>query len=232
VWEVGQILSIKSFLLFKFLCIAFQIPWGVFITRARDVAGNPYSRKVLSYSPVRSRKRLLLLGQRGCLLLHQDLWSARKEAKWKGFGKLRITIFILGKISILSYSKTFISLLLLQFFATKIKIGPSYQASIPPPLTDPNTDERGRGMIDESGLVFPDLEKRAWVPSTVVATEKNGERNGHESVKSGCFNRLTDSEIDKFLIIARSVGTLARSLECSSSLKQPSLHMSAAAASR
>ena len=30
----------------------------------------------------------------------------------------------------------------------------------------------------------------------------------------------------------RSVGTFARALDCSSSIKQPSLHMSAAAASR
>ncbi len=35
----------------------------------------------------------------------------------------------------------------------------------------------------------------------------------------------------KFLI-DRSVGTFARALDCSSSVKQPSLHMSAAAASR
>lgn len=106
-------------------------------------------------------------------------------------------------------------------------------------LSDPSTDERGQGVRDESGLVFPELEKRAWVSSEAVAVENNEERNGHESDPNshahrpvGSLNRLTDSEIDKFLIIARSVGTLARSLECSSSLKQPSLHMSAAAASR
>lgn len=34
------------------------------------------------------------------------------------------------------------------------------------------------------------------------------------------------------LILFRSVGTFARALDCSSSVKQPSLHMSAAAASR
>ena len=45
-------------------------------------------------------------------------------------------------------------------------------------------------------------------------------------------NKLNDVDIDKFLIIARSVGTFARALDCSSSVKQPSLHMSAAAASR
>ena len=38
--------------------------------------------------------------------------------------------------------------------------------------------------------------------------------------------------MDQFIIISRSVGTFARALDCSSSVKQPSLHMSAAAASR
>lgn len=43
---------------------------------------------------------------------------------------------------------------------------------------------------------------------------------------------LTDRQIDQFLVMCRSVGTFARALDCSSSVKQPSLHMSAAAASR
>ncbi|XP_051900202.1 metastasis-associated protein MTA1-like isoform X2 [Pristis pectinata] len=43
---------------------------------------------------------------------------------------------------------------------------------------------------------------------------------------------LTDRQIDQFLVLARSVGTFARALDCSSSIRQPSLHMSAAAASR
>ncbi|KFV64361.1 Metastasis-associated protein MTA3, partial [Dryobates pubescens] len=43
---------------------------------------------------------------------------------------------------------------------------------------------------------------------------------------------LTDHQIDQFLVVARAVGTFARALDCSSSVRQPSLHMSAAAASR
>uniref|UniRef100_A0A673CIL8 Metastasis-associated protein MTA1-like n=1 Tax=Sphaeramia orbicularis TaxID=375764 RepID=A0A673CIL8_9TELE len=43
---------------------------------------------------------------------------------------------------------------------------------------------------------------------------------------------LTEKQIDQFLVVARSVGTFARALDCSSSVRQPSLHMSAAAASR
>ena len=44
-------------------------------------------------------------------------------------------------------------------------------------------------------------------------------------------HNLTDRKIDQFLVVSRSVGTFARALDCSSSVKQPSLHMSAAAAS-
>ncbi|KAM4525078.1 metastasis-associated protein MTA3 isoform 1-T1 [Odontesthes bonariensis] len=43
---------------------------------------------------------------------------------------------------------------------------------------------------------------------------------------------LTNKQIDQFLVVARAVGTFARALDCSSSVRQPSLHMSAAAASR
>ncbi|XP_038668792.1 metastasis-associated protein MTA3 isoform X8 [Scyliorhinus canicula] len=45
-------------------------------------------------------------------------------------------------------------------------------------------------------------------------------------------NPLNDRQIDQFLVVARAVGTFARALDCSSSVRQPSLHMSAAAASR
>lgn len=43
---------------------------------------------------------------------------------------------------------------------------------------------------------------------------------------------LTDQQLDQFLMVAKSVGTYARALDTSSSVKQPSLHVSAAAASR
>jgi metastasis-associated protein MTA len=45
-------------------------------------------------------------------------------------------------------------------------------------------------------------------------------------------NTLSKKEIDQFLVVARSVGTFARALDCTSTVRQPSLHMSAAAASR
>ncbi|XP_055495640.1 metastasis-associated protein MTA3 isoform X1 [Leucoraja erinacea] len=45
-------------------------------------------------------------------------------------------------------------------------------------------------------------------------------------------NPLNDRQIEQFLVVACAVGTFARALDCSSSVRQPSLHMSAAAASR
>lgn len=94
----------------------------------------------------------------------------------------------------------------------EIRIGSNYQASVPSVLGEGKEDGRGDGEKDDNGLLLPELEDREWVPEGK--------------------NSLTDVEIDKFLIIARSVGTFARALDCSSSVKQPSLHMSAAAASR
>lgn len=63
---------------------------------------------------------------------------------------------------------------------------------------------------EEDDRKLEDLETMIWTP--------------HHS--------LTDRKIDQFLVVSRSVGTFARALDCSSSVKQPSLHMSAAAASR
>uniref|UniRef100_A0A8D3DNT0 Metastasis associated 1 n=1 Tax=Scophthalmus maximus TaxID=52904 RepID=A0A8D3DNT0_SCOMX len=66
---------------------------------------------------------------------------------------------------------------------------------------------------------------------------KDGEGDGRELEKLeekiwDANSSLTEKEIDQFLVVARSVGTFARALDCSSSVRQPSLHMSAAAASR
>ncbi|XP_063604042.1 metastasis-associated protein MTA1-like isoform X5 [Penaeus indicus] len=66
---------------------------------------------------------------------------------------------------------------------------------------------------------------------------KEGESDGRnmeelESLVWTPYHGLTDRQIDQFLVMSRSVGTFARALDCSSSVKQPSLHMSAAAASR
>ena len=59
---------------------------------------------------------------------------------------------------------------------------------------------------------------------------KEGEEDGRdlkdlESKRWSHENGLEPGDVDKFLIVSRSVGTFARALDCSSSVKQPSLHM-------
>jgi hypothetical protein len=49
--------------------------------------------------------------------------------------------------------------------------------------------------------------------------DDNDSSNGSDVLKSR--NELSQADIDKFLIVARSVGTFARALDCSSSVKQP-----------
>ncbi|XP_067680881.1 metastasis-associated protein MTA3-like isoform X11 [Haliotis asinina] len=63
---------------------------------------------------------------------------------------------------------------------------------------------------EKDGRVIADLEDLIWQPD----------------------NGLAEKEVDQFNIISRSVGTFARALDCTSTVRQPSLHMSAAAASR
>ncbi|XP_076284270.1 metastasis associated 1-like isoform X3 [Lasioglossum baleicum] len=86
----------------------------------------------------------------------------------------------------------------------EIRVGSKYQADgiAPAPLTPAERESDPRRSQD--------LETLVWTPR----------------------HALTDRQIDQFLVVSRSVGTFARALDCSSSVKQPSLHMSAAAASR
>lgn len=53
-----------------------------------------------------------------------------------------------------------------------------------------------------------------------------------ESLQWDPSNKLSDKQVDQFLVLARSIGTFARALDSGSSSKEPSLHLSAAAASR
>ncbi|KAJ8672988.1 hypothetical protein QAD02_004249 [Eretmocerus hayati] len=86
----------------------------------------------------------------------------------------------------------------------EIRVGSRYQADniAATPLTMAEREADPRKLQD--------LETLTWTPR----------------------HSLTDRQIDQFLVVSRSVGTFARALDCSSSVKQPSLHMSAAAASR
>ncbi|XP_053205547.1 metastasis-associated protein MTA1-like [Panonychus citri] len=77
-------------------------------------------------------------------------------------------------------------------------------------------------------------EHQAEIPQTLEAQGKIDERvlKDLETLVYQPENGLTEKEIDQYLIIAKSVGTFARVLDYSSSVKQPSIHMTAAAASR
>lgn len=81
-------------------------------------------------------------------------------------------------------------------------MGSRYQTDVQPLLRD--------GEADATRPIAQPLETLVWTPE----------------------HALTDRRIDQYLVVSRSVGTFARALDCSSSVKQPSLHMSAAAASR
>lgn len=84
----------------------------------------------------------------------------------------------------------------------EIRVGQKFQADVPPKKLDNPEEEDTRDLKD--------LESLAYNPD----------------------NQLTDQQIEQFLVVAKSIGTYARALDCSSSVKQSNLHMSAAAASR
>jgi metastasis-associated protein MTA len=126
----------------------------------------------------------------------------------------------------------------------EIRVGSKYQAEVPlQKFNDkgqliPDVDDK----IDEEKIItervlrprvqmnandepeFPlcqrdDLEIMEWSPN-----------DGKDYF--GYTNSLSNQQIDKYLVIARSVGTFSRALDCNNSFKQPSLPLAAAAASR
>lgn len=91
----------------------------------------------------------------------------------------------------------------------EIRVGLKYQVEIPPFLAaESESWEEERKKLEETKY-----EELKWDPN-----------------KSGKL--LNEREIDQFLIIAKSVGTFARALDCNNAFKQPSLPLSAASASR
>lgn len=88
----------------------------------------------------------------------------------------------------------------------EIRVGQRFQAEVPPKSV--YSPQPGGDPADPRDL--NELETLVYTPD----------------------HNLTDDDINKFLTIAKSVGTFARALDCSSSIKQPSLHLTAASASR
>lgn len=107
----------------------------------------------------------------------------------------------------------------------EIRVGQRYQAEVPPwtgpPPPSPTT------------LMAP--PPPAATPGDAIVAPEDVTSAVPQPLETLVYNPshgLTDRQLDQFLIVCRSVGTFARALDCSSSVKQPSLHMSAAAASR
>lgn len=139
----------------------------------------------------------------------------------------------------------------------EIRVGHKYQAEVPPKALYSHSDlkskeitvpaikgetlkeENKTGNGDEPTLTECNQDnddKSGNIKSTAVATVNSIECDSDlETLIWTCrpqWNCLTDRQIDQFLVVSRSLGTFARALDCTSSVKQPSLHMSAAAASR
>ncbi|CAF0739615.1 unnamed protein product [Rotaria sordida] len=95
---------------------------------------------------------------------------------------------------------------------------------------DPNqkTLNADRGEIRVGG------KYQADVPTQPLYTDGPEEANlpSREELIWDANGGLTEKQIEQFLIVARSIGTFARALDCPTALKHPSLHMSAASASR
>ncbi|XP_041122285.1 metastasis-associated protein MTA1-like isoform X3 [Polyodon spathula] len=94
-------------------------------------------------------------------------------------------------------------------------------------------DPQQKTLLADKGEIRVGNKYQADITDLLKEGEGDGRDQSKLEIKVWDPNGpLTDKQIDQFLVVARSVGTFARALDCSSSIRQPSLHMSAAAASR
>ncbi|XP_076313740.1 metastasis-associated protein MTA3-like isoform X2 [Tachypleus tridentatus] len=94
-------------------------------------------------------------------------------------------------------------------------------------------DPHQKTLLADKGEIRVGPRYQAEITPILKEGEEDGRRlEDLETLVYTPHHNLSDRQIDQFLIICRSIGTFARALDCSSSVKQPSLHMSAAAASR
>ncbi|XP_011352296.1 metastasis-associated protein MTA3 isoform X2 [Ooceraea biroi] len=97
-------------------------------------------------------------------------------------------------------------------------------------------DPTQRTLLADKGEIRVGSRYQATdIPAVLTSSEREGDTRRSQDLETLVWtprHNLTDRQIDQFLVVSRSVGTFARALDCSSSIKQPSLHMSAAAASR
>jgi metastasis-associated protein MTA len=93
-------------------------------------------------------------------------------------------------------------------------------------------DPYQRTIVADRGEIKVGMKYQAEIPPILSQAAQQAEIKKIEELKWQQNNALTEREIDQFLTIAKSVGTFARALDCNNAFKQPSLPLSAAAASR
>jgi len=95
-------------------------------------------------------------------------------------------------------------------------------------------DSTNRSLLEDRGEIKVGSAYQCEVPLTTIKPEEDTRVSSdlEDLCWSPSQSDLKDKQVDQFLFLARSVGTFARAVDEASTLKQPSLHMSAAAASR
>ncbi|XP_018590686.1 metastasis-associated protein MTA1-like isoform X2 [Scleropages formosus] len=94
-------------------------------------------------------------------------------------------------------------------------------------------DPQQRTLLADKGEIRVGSKYQAEVADSLVdEVDQDRDQSKLEEKVWDPSSTLTDKQIDQFLVVARSVGTFARALDSSSAARQPSLHMSAASASR
>ncbi|KAK3093683.1 hypothetical protein FSP39_018875 [Pinctada imbricata] len=94
-------------------------------------------------------------------------------------------------------------------------------------------DPQQKTLLADKGEIRVGSRYQAEPPDNTIAEgEDDRKMEDLEELIWNPTSGLADRQIDQFLITSRSVGTFARALDCTSTVRQPSLHMSAAAASR
>jgi hypothetical protein len=127
----------------------------------------------------------------------------------------------------------------------EIRVGARYQAEVPALQSSLNGPMNEQELSEAAAAIAAQEDKRVLrkrkdeepeVPFAIENMEKLVWSPLLEFLPGvSCkhfVNKLSDTEIDQYLMIAKSVGTYARALDCNNAFKQPSLPLSAAFASR
>ncbi|KRY71618.1 Metastasis-associated protein MTA3 [Trichinella pseudospiralis] len=93
-------------------------------------------------------------------------------------------------------------------------------------------DSQHKTVLADKGEIRIGPEFQADVPEKMDENTDVADEPEREVLLYNGLNGLSDAQIDQYLVVAKAVGTFARAVDISSTVKIPNLHMSAAAASR